>query len=39
MMQGVLARGTVRAIADLSPYVAGKTGTSDDERLVRGLHQ
>ncbi len=31
MMQGVLARGTARAIADLSPYVAGKTGTSDDE--------
>jgi membrane carboxypeptidase/penicillin-binding protein len=31
MMQGVLARGTARAISDLSPYVAGKTGTSDDE--------
>ena len=31
MLQGVLARGTARAIADLSPYVAGKTGTSDDE--------
>jgi len=31
MMQGVLARGTARAIASLSPYVAGKTGTSDDE--------
>jgi membrane carboxypeptidase/penicillin-binding protein len=31
MMQGVLARGTARAIADLAPYVAGKTGTSDDE--------
>ena len=31
MMQGVLARGTARAIADFSPYVAGKTGTSDDE--------
>jgi membrane carboxypeptidase/penicillin-binding protein len=31
LMQGVLARGTARAIADLSPYVAGKTGTSDDE--------
>jgi 1A family penicillin-binding protein len=30
MMQGVVARGTARAIADLSPYVAGKTGTSDD---------
>jgi membrane carboxypeptidase/penicillin-binding protein len=31
MMQGVLARGTARSIAALSPYVAGKTGTSDDE--------
>ena len=31
MMQGVLARGTARSIAGLSPYVAGKTGTSDDE--------
>ena len=31
MMQGVLARGTANAIAGLSPYVAGKTGTSDDE--------
>ena len=31
MMQGVLARGTARAIAGLSPYVAGKTGTSDEE--------
>ena len=31
MMQGVLARGTARSIASLSPYVAGKTGTSDDE--------
>jgi len=30
MMQGVLARGTARSIAGLSPYVAGKTGTSDD---------
>jgi membrane carboxypeptidase/penicillin-binding protein len=27
----VLARGTARSIASLSPYVAGKTGTSDDE--------
>jgi penicillin-binding protein 1A len=27
----VLARGTARAIADFSPSVAGKTGTSDDE--------
>ncbi len=31
MMQGVLARGTARSMASLSPYVAGKTGTSDDE--------
>ena len=31
MMQGVLARGTARSISHLAPYVAGKTGTSDDE--------
>jgi penicillin-binding protein 1A len=31
MMQGVLARGTARSIASLAPYIAGKTGTSDDE--------
>ncbi len=31
MMQGVLARGTARSIAYLSPFVAGKTGTSDNE--------
>src|SRR5215468_3319158 len=31
MLQGVVARGTARAIAGLSPYVAGKTGTSDEE--------
>ena len=31
MLQGVLARGTANAVADLAPYVAGKTGTSDDE--------
>jgi penicillin-binding protein 1A len=31
MLQGVLARGTARSISGLSPYVAGKTGTSDDE--------
>jgi penicillin-binding protein 1A len=31
MLQGVVARGTARAISGLSPYVAGKTGTSDDE--------
>ncbi len=31
MMQGVLARGTARSIAYMSPFVAGKTGTSDNE--------
>jgi penicillin-binding protein 1A len=31
MMQGVLARGTARSIASLAPFVAGKTGTSDNE--------
>lgn len=31
ILQGVLARGTARSIAHLSPFVAGKTGTSDDE--------
>jgi membrane carboxypeptidase/penicillin-binding protein len=31
MLQGVVARGTARAISGLSPYVAGKTGTTDDE--------
>ena len=31
MLQGVVARGTARALAPLAPYVAGKTGTSDDE--------
>jgi membrane carboxypeptidase/penicillin-binding protein len=31
MLQGVLARGTASAIASLAPYVAGKTGTSDEE--------
>ena len=31
MLQGVLARGTARSIAGLAPYVAGKTGTSDEE--------
>ena len=30
MMQGVVARGTARAISSLSPYVAGKTGTTED---------
>jgi membrane carboxypeptidase/penicillin-binding protein len=31
MLQGVVARGTARSISHLSPYVAGKTGTTDDE--------
>src|SRR6516165_3787024 len=31
LMQGVVARGTARAISAFSPYVAGKTGTSDEE--------
>ena len=31
MLQGVLQRGTARSIAGLAPFVAGKTGTSDDE--------
>ena len=41
MLQGVVARGTARAIASLSPYVAGKTGTTRrrGRRLVRRLHQ
>ena len=30
MLQGVVARGTARGIASLSPYVAGKTGTTED---------
>jgi penicillin-binding protein 1A len=30
ILQGVVARGTARAIAPLSPYVAGKTGTTED---------
>ncbi len=30
-LQGVLARGTARAIAQYSPFLAGKTGTSDEE--------
>jgi membrane peptidoglycan carboxypeptidase len=34
MMQGVVARGTARSIANLSPYVAGKTGTTDNENDV-----
>ncbi len=34
MMQGVLARGTAGSIAGLSPFVAGKTGTSEEENDV-----
>ena len=30
ILQGVVARGTARSIAELSPYVAGKTGTTED---------
>src|SRR6266581_2804238 len=30
MLQGVVARGTARAISGLSPYVAGKTGTTEN---------
>jgi penicillin-binding protein 1A len=30
MLQGVVARGTARSIGQLAPYVAGKTGTTDD---------
>ena len=30
MLQGVVARGTARTISNLSPYVAGKTGTTED---------
>ena len=31
ILQGVVARGTARSMADLSSYIGGKTGTSDDE--------
>jgi membrane carboxypeptidase/penicillin-binding protein len=31
ILQGVLARGTARSIGALAPFVAGKTGTTDDE--------
>jgi 1A family penicillin-binding protein len=31
MLQGVVQRGTARAMAALAPYVAGKTGTTEDE--------
>jgi len=30
ILQGVVARGTARAIGSLSPYVAGKTGTTEN---------
>jgi membrane carboxypeptidase/penicillin-binding protein len=30
MLQGVLERGTARSIRSLAPYVAGKTGTTDN---------
>ena len=30
MLQGVVARGTARSIGALSPYVGGKTGTTED---------
>jgi membrane carboxypeptidase/penicillin-binding protein len=31
ILQGVLERGTARSIRRLAPYVAGKTGTTDNE--------
>ena len=31
LLQGVVQHGTAHAISDLAPYVAGKTGTSEDE--------
>jgi membrane carboxypeptidase/penicillin-binding protein len=31
ILQGVVARGTAAAASDLSPYIGGKTGTSEDE--------
>jgi penicillin-binding protein 1A len=31
ILQGVVERGTARAISELAPYVAGKTGTTEDE--------
>ena len=31
ILQGVLSRGTARSIANLAPFVGGKTGTSDEE--------
>jgi penicillin-binding protein 1A len=34
MLQGVVQRGTARAMAPLAPYLAGKTGTTEDENDV-----
>lgn len=31
LLQGVMQRGTARQLRDLSPYVGGKTGTTDGE--------
>jgi membrane carboxypeptidase/penicillin-binding protein len=31
MLQGVLERGTARAVRNLAPYAGGKTGTTQDE--------
>jgi penicillin-binding protein 1A len=31
ILQGVVARGTAASMRDLAPYIAGKTGTSEDE--------
>jgi membrane peptidoglycan carboxypeptidase len=31
LLQGVVQRGTANRISSLAPYVAGKTGTTDDE--------
>ncbi len=31
MLQGVVRRGTAHALSALAPYVAGKTGTTEDE--------
>jgi len=31
VLQGVVARGTAASLSRLSPYIGGKTGTSDDE--------
>lgn len=34
MMQGVVARGTAASMSGISPYIAGKTGTSEEENDV-----